>query len=93
MDLLDDSGEIKVTCFNNLVDRHFANIEQGKVYYITKAKIKTANKRFNKLPHDYELELKDDSTVELCVEGAEVVPGVQYNFVAIKDIEHVSYPT
>jgi len=39
------------------------------VYYISNGNIKLANKKFNKLPCDYELLLSNNSTVELCQDG------------------------
>lgn len=40
-DLVDkDAGEIKVTGFNEMCDKFFARIEEGKVYQISKASVK-----------------------------------------------------
>ncbi|KAF3840960.1 hypothetical protein F7725_006822 [Dissostichus mawsoni] len=47
-EVLDESGEIKVTAFNKEVDQFFSLVEQGKVYYITKATLKQLT---NSSPH------------------------------------------
>ena len=40
-DLVDkDQGEIKVTGFNNMCDKFFDRIEEGKVYMVSKASVK-----------------------------------------------------
>ncbi len=47
-DLLDvDNGEIRATCFNNVVDQFYDKIDVGMVYFITKGSLKGAKKNFN----------------------------------------------
>uniref|UniRef100_A0A8C6SYI9 Replication protein A subunit n=1 Tax=Neogobius melanostomus TaxID=47308 RepID=A0A8C6SYI9_9GOBI len=58
-EIVDESGEIKITAFNNEVDKFFSLVEQGKVYFISKATLKVANKQFNTLKHEYEMTEKD----------------------------------
>jgi replication factor A1 len=66
-DLLDsDGGEIRVTCFNAVVDRFYDAIEIGKVYMISKGSLKPAQKNFNHLKNEWEIFLEATSTVELC---------------------------
>jgi len=89
VDLIDESGEIRATGFNDVVDKYYEMMEPGKVFYITKGSLKTANKQYTTLTNDYEMSLNNDTTIELCTDDVEL-PQIQYNFVAIKDLENVN---
>ncbi|XP_056330104.1 replication protein A 70 kDa DNA-binding subunit isoform X2 [Danio aesculapii] len=86
MELVDESGEIRATGFNNEVDKFFSLIEQGKVYYISKGTLKIANKQFSSLKNDYEMTLNGETSIIPC-EDSHDVPMVQCDFVSIADLE------
>lgn len=89
-DLLDsDGGEIRVTCFNAVVDRFYNVIEVGKVYMISKGNLKPAQKNFNHLKNEWEIFLESTSTVELCPDEDDSIPIQQFSFRPISDIENV----
>ena len=89
-DLLDsDGGEIRVTCFNAVVDRFYDAIEVGKVYLISKGSLKPAQKNFNHLKNEWEILLDLASTVELCPDEDGSIPKQQFSFRPISDIESV----
>ncbi|KAK7328868.1 hypothetical protein VNO77_22996 [Canavalia gladiata] len=89
-DLLDsDGGEIRVTCFNAVVDRFYDTIEVGKVYLISKGSLKPAQKNFNHLKNEWEIFLDSTSTVELCPDEDGSIPKQQFSFRPISDIENV----
>ena len=84
-DLLDsDGGEIRVTCFNAVVDRFYDAIEVGKVYLISKGSLKPAKKKFNHLNNELEIILKATSAVELCPDE----DGSIFSFRPISEIEN-----
>ncbi|KAL5768550.1 hypothetical protein ACOSQ2_015333 [Xanthoceras sorbifolium] len=88
-DLLDsDGGEIRVTCFNAVVDRFYDIIEVGKVYMISKGSLKPAQKNFNHLKNEWEIFLETTSTVDLCPEEDSSIPRQQFSFRPISDIEN-----
>lgn len=89
MDLIDETGEIRATGFNDIVDKYYEMIEQGKIYYITKGTLKTANKKYTNLKNDYEMSLNSDTLVELCQEECDL-PQLQYKFIGIKAIEQIN---
>jgi len=89
MDLVDQSGEIRATGFNDAVDRVYDLIEKGKIYYISRGSVKTANKKYTSLKNDYELSLNNDSEVELCTDDCDL-PDINYDFRQIKDIEQIN---
>lgn len=87
-DLLDsDGGEIRVTCFNAVVDRFYDTIEVGKVYLISKGSLKPAQKNFNHLKNEWEIFLEATSTVELCPNEDGSIPRQQFSFRPINEIE------
>ncbi|KAI4344581.1 hypothetical protein L6164_011789 [Bauhinia variegata] len=89
-DLLDsDGGEIRVTCFNAVVDRFYDAIEVGKVYLISKGSLKPAQKNFNHLKNEWEIFLESNSTVELCPDEDGSIPRQQFSFMSISEIESV----
>lgn len=62
--LMDDSGEIRATAFNAVVDDLYPRLEEGKVYYISKARVNLAKKKFSNLNNDYELGLEKNTEIE-----------------------------
>jgi replication factor A1 len=62
--LMDDTSEIKATAFNTVVDELFSRLEEGKVYYISKARVNFAKKKFSNLANDYELTLERHTQIE-----------------------------
>ncbi|GAB2267761.1 Replication protein A 70 kDa DNA-binding subunit A [Dionaea muscipula] len=87
-DLLDsDGGEIRVTCFNAVVDRFHGVIEVGKVYMISKGNLKPASKNFNHLKNEWEILLESTSTVDLCPDEDVSIPRQQFTFRSICEIQ------
>ncbi|KAJ6347700.1 hypothetical protein OIU76_004229 [Salix suchowensis] len=87
-DLLDsDGGEIRVTCFNQVADQFYHQIESGRVYLISKGNLKPAQKNFNHLRHDLEIFLESTSTIQPCFEDDNTIPQLQFHFRPISDVE------
>lgn len=63
--LLDESGEIKMTGFNDAVDSFYTLLEEGKVYFVSKAKIQIAKKQFSNVNNEYEITLESQSEISL----------------------------
>jgi replication factor A1 len=61
---MDESGEIRGTGFNAVVDELYEKLEEGKVYFISKARVNLAKKKFSNLTNDYELSLERSTEVE-----------------------------
>lgn len=87
VDLVDETGEIRACAFNEVADKMQAQLEMGQVYYISRGRLRPANKKFSSVKNDYELNMVEDTEVELCTEGAPDLPSLQYNFTNIADIE------
>lgn len=64
VNLLDDSGEIRATGFNEQCDALYELFQEGDVYYITSpCRVQIAKKQFSNLNNDYELTFERDTQV------------------------------
>lgn len=86
MDLCDESGEIRASCWREAAERFHALAEVGKVYLIARGQLKMANKKFSTLNNQYEMALGFDSHMQLCTDQDVTLPLVRYSFVPIADI-------
>ncbi|KAI9836842.1 MAG: hypothetical protein M1819_001007 [Sarea resinae] len=93
VNLLDDSGEIKATGFNDQCDMLYDILHEGSVYYITSpCRVQLAKKQFTNLNNDYELSFERDTMVEKA-EDQDSVPQVRFNFTNIGDLQSVEKDT
>ena len=89
MDVMDDSGEIRVTAFKDQCDAFYEKAIVGKVFYISNCSVKNANKQYSKLNNEYELTFKDNGMLEQADDTGDI-PTVTYNFVTISDLSGCS---
>ncbi|KAI9849764.1 MAG: Replication factor A protein 1 [Thelocarpon superellum] len=93
VNLLDDSGEIRATGFNEQCDALYELFQEGGVYYIsTPCKTQLAKKQFTNLNNDYELTFERDTMVEKAEDQADV-PQVRFNFTNIGELQNVEKDT
>lgn len=62
--LMDETGEIRATGFNAVVDELYDKLEEGKVYYISKGRINLAKKKFSNVQNDYEMSFEKNTEIE-----------------------------
>ncbi|KAL4067797.1 hypothetical protein V8B97DRAFT_1940400 [Scleroderma yunnanense] len=86
--LMDESGEIRATGFNTVVDALYDRLEEGKVYYISKARVNLAKKKFSNIQNEYELSLERNTEIEECLEASSV-PMIKYNFTPLASLEEL----
>ena len=86
IELVDETGEIRATAFNEQVNKFFPLIEVNKVYYFSKGTLKIANKQFSAVKNDYEMTFNNETSVLLC-EDDRNLPTVQFDFTGIGDLE------
>ncbi|KAL4223084.1 60S acidic ribosomal protein P1 [Mactra antiquata] len=86
VNLLDESGEIRATGFTDVVDKYYEMLEVNKVYYFSKATLKTANKQYSSLKNDYEMTFNSDTIIEPCEEQTDL-PTMNFDFVKIDALE------
>ncbi|KAL1593909.1 Replication factor A protein 1 [Paraconiothyrium brasiliense] len=93
VNLLDDTGEIRATGFNDVCERLYPIFEEGMVYYISApCRVTLAKKQFSNLPNDYELQFERDTEVEKA-EDQDNKPQIRYNFTKIGDLNNVEKDT
>lgn len=104
--LMDETGEIRATGFNAVVDELYEKLEEGKVYYISKARVNLAKKKFSNVQNDYEMSFEKNTVVEEVGHSTYSVvsvdkftsqcvdvsnlPMVRYNFVPLASLENLS---
>ncbi|XP_036762071.1 replication protein A 70 kDa DNA-binding subunit isoform X2 [Manis pentadactyla] len=89
IELVDESGEIRATAFNEQADKFFPLIDVNKVYYFSKGTLKIANKQFTAVKNDYEMTFNNETSVMPC-EDDHHLPTVQFDFTGIGDLENKS---
>jgi replication factor A1 len=62
--LMDETGEIRATGFNAVVDELYDKLEEGKVYYISKGRVNLAKKKFSNVQNDYEMSFEKNTDIE-----------------------------
>jgi len=83
--LMDETGGIRGTGFNSAADKLYDKFKEGKVYYISKARVNLANKKFNNVANDCQLTLGDNTEVEECADQGDV-PEIAYDFVKLDEL-------
>lgn len=93
VNLLDDSGEIRATGFNDQCDQLYELFQEGSVYYISSpCRVQMAKKQFSNVNNDYELTFERETVVEKA-EVQDDVPQVRFNFTKIGELESVEKDT
>eukprot|EP01105_Mastigella_eilhardi_P008629 TRINITY_DN2087_c0_g1_i1.p1 TRINITY_DN2087_c0_g1~~TRINITY_DN2087_c0_g1_i1.p1 ORF type:complete len:580 (+),score=88.66 TRINITY_DN2087_c0_g1_i1:30-1742(+) len=90
VDLKDASGDIRAVAFNAEVSRLFEQLQLHKVYKITRSRLRLADKRWNKLEHDYEICFTPQSVLTPCEDGQCADVPKQFNHRAIVKLASVS---
>lgn len=81
VNLLDDSGEIRATGFNDLCDMLYDLFREGEAYYISSpCRVQIAKKQFTNLNNDYELTFEKDTVVEKVSGVPDLLPSVGSSF-------------
>ncbi|CEL63789.1 Replication factor A protein 1 OS=Schizosaccharomyces pombe (strain 972 / ATCC 24843) GN=ssb1 PE=1 SV=1 [Rhizoctonia solani AG-1 IB] len=88
VNLMDETGEIRGTGFNEVVDNLYSKLEEGKVYWFSKARVQLAKKQFSNLSNDYEIALERQTEAIPC-EDESAVPKVQFNFMELSQLDGV----
>ncbi|KAJ7286262.1 hypothetical protein C8J57DRAFT_660775 [Mycena rebaudengoi] len=84
--LMDETGEIRATAFNKVAVALYDKLVEGKVYFISRARVNIAKRQFSHLNNEYELGFEEKTVVEECHDTTNV-PTVKYNFVPLAALE------
>jgi replication factor A1 len=86
VDLIDnEKGEIRAVMFNEAVDTFHDIFEIGRVYLISKGKLKHSNKKYSQLKSDYEITLDTNSIVRL-IENDKAIPSGNFTIVPLHEL-------
>lgn len=86
---VDESGEIKATGFNEQVDNFYDKLEQGKVYYVSGARVNNANRQYSTVKNEFELMFDRSTHIEPCLEDDNSIPINKYDFIPLDAISEV----
>ncbi|SCU87614.1 LAFA_0E07800g1_1 [Lachancea sp. 'fantastica'] len=86
VNLLDTSGEIRATAFNDNAVKYYELLQEGRVYYVSKARIQPSKPQFSNLSHPYELQLDRDTVIEECYDEVDV-PKMNFSLVKVNAVE------
>lgn len=92
VNLLDETGEIKATGFNQAAEKFYDLFKENKVYYITKAAITQAKKQYSTLSNDHEIHLDRDTIVEE-IPNDTSVPKVQFHLMKFDQLQNTENNT
>ncbi|WVR06269.1 hypothetical protein IAU60_003299 [Kwoniella sp. DSM 27419] len=81
---MDETGEIRATGFNEAVDNFYNLLEEGKVFFVSRARINIAKKQFSNVNNEYEIMFENQTEIEPCDD--DTVPQVKYAFKGIGDL-------
>jgi replication factor A1 len=62
--LADETGEMRGVGFDAVVDQLYSKLEDGKVYYLSKARVKVSKRKFADGASDFELTLGENTKIE-----------------------------
>ena len=85
---LDESGEIKATGFNEQVDKLYPLLKEGHVYFVSKARVNIARKKFSNLSNEYEIAFERDTQISECADANDV-PDIKFNFTPLNNLDGV----
>jgi len=89
VELLDaQGGQIKATMFKDACEKFYDVFQENQVYTISKGQLKPAQKKFNRLPNEYELTLNSDAEVTLVPDDSDIETN-RFDFVPIEAIQKV----
>ncbi|BGP13947.1 hypothetical protein JCM10213_005531 [Rhodosporidiobolus nylandii] len=85
VNLVDATGEIRATGFNNAVDNLYPIFQEGKVYLISKARVNIAKKQFTNLNNEYEIMFENSTEVQEAEDDTDV-PTVKFEFTELAQL-------
>ncbi|AQZ11592.1 RFA1 (YAR007C) [Zygosaccharomyces parabailii] len=87
LNFLDTSGEIRATAFNDMATKFNEMLQEGKVYFVSKARLQPAKPQFTNLSHPYELSLDRETVIEECHDETDV-PKTHFSFIKLNTVEN-----
>ncbi|XP_049841048.1 replication protein A 70 kDa DNA-binding subunit-like isoform X2 [Schistocerca gregaria] len=86
MELVDNSGHIHATAFGKQCDEFYDLIEVGRVYFISRGKLKPTKEEFTNVNHVYQMTFTYKTTVRRCEKDDMSIPHIAFNFVRLNKL-------
>ncbi|KAG8907990.1 Replication factor A protein 1 [Tulasnella sp. 403] len=83
--LADETGEIRATAFNTVADELYERLQEGRVYFISKARVNIAKRKFG-ASNEFEISLERNTEVEECLDTTNM-PAIKFTFVELNKLE------
>ncbi|KZP01148.1 replication factor-A protein 1, partial [Calocera viscosa TUFC12733] len=91
--MIDETQQIKGTAFKDDADNLFAQVQEGRVYYISRGKIVPAKKQYNRIDNqDYEIVFDHRTTVEPCDDESNM-PEIDLSYTPLANLQDLSKDT
>nr|PVC51837.1 hypothetical protein MACL_00001253 [Theileria orientalis] len=91
IDIVDKNGDtIRAKFWGVAANKWNEILQKGSVYTFSKGTVNLSNKKFNTLPHKYEITFNTDSLIEPSDEVNEINVERNYDFVSLRDIKSTS---
>lgn len=84
--LLDHSGEIRLTCFNDVADKYFDLLQEGKIYDISNFNVRISKRQYGNVQNDYEIAASADTVIVPVLDADNDIPSIHYSFVKIAKV-------
>lgn len=92
--LMDASGDIRITGFNQQVDQFYTQLAEQQVYFVRGCKVKLAQREYNPTSCLYELVLEDKSEILPCPQpSSATLPALHLNPTPIADLRNTDNGT
>ena len=91
--VIDGTGEIRITAFNDQVDQFYGVLQPGQTYAISSGQVRPSKRAFNTTKNDYEIHLTGHSQIEHDSSASASIPMSHYDFTTIKDISQLEKDT
>ena len=91
VDLMDSSRvQIQATFFNDAAKKWDQEMQEGKVYSMSRGQVKMANKRFTTIPHDHCISFDMQACIQEVEDNSNVIQGSAYNFTTLKSVQEAT---
>lgn len=94
IDIVDKNGDtIRAKFWGPSATKWNEVLQKGSVYTFSKGSVNLSNKKFNTLPHKYELTFNAESKIEPSDEANDISVERNYDFVSLRDIKSTARET
>lgn len=88
VDIVDKHGDtIRAKFWGKAAIKWDEVLQKGKVYTFAKGAVDLSNKKFNSIPHNYEIRFYEESTIEPAEDKGDIVMDRHHQWLSLRDIK------